>query len=91
MRADDITTLEAATDETLAQWLGDINAWRWPSELADEEPKEYVPGGRRGQIMNWITDKIGLKECLRYWNMENMPGAEFDRWYDNGMRHVQNK
>lgn len=90
MREDDLATLEAAPPAILAQWWCDLNRWRWPSDLADEEPKEHIPGGRRTQIMNWINEKIGMKECLRYWNRETMPGAEFDRWYDNGMRHVPN-
>lgn len=86
MTLDDVTTLEAQTNETLAKWWCELNAWDWPEGLSDEEPKTYSPNGRRGQIMNWISEKIGFKECLRHWNMETMPGVQFDDWFDNIMR-----
>lgn len=91
MRADDVAKLNSATNETLAQWWCELNNWGWPMIFADPEPAEYKPDDRRGQIMHWIVAKISRKECLRYWNRETMPGEEFDRWYDNGMRHATNK
>lgn len=29
-----------------------------------------------------IMQRIGLKECLREWNRELMPGALFDEWWE---------
>lgn len=85
MREDDIAILEAATDETLAQWWSEMNAYGWPGAFADPEPEKHIPGGRRTAIMCWIMDKIGLKECLRYWNRESMTSEVFDSWYDDGL------
>ena len=50
-------------------------------------------GGRNGNLMGWIENKIGIKECLRDWNKERMSNAKFDSWWDGhiSIRDANNK
>ncbi len=80
----DLQILYQQNDATLAKWWCELNIWRWPSVLPRPEPTQWIPipGGRRTEIMKWIVNKIGLKECLRKWNEITLPGKQFDIWYD---------
>lgn len=65
-----LKVLEAQDEETLAAWSCELNSWRWPSELPDPEPPEYIPGGLRSAVMDWIDAKIGNRAVLRYHNRD---------------------
>lgn len=62
----DLLVLAQQDMVTLASWWNLMNRWRWPAELAEEPPREYVPHGRRSQLMRWIEDAIGLRACFRH-------------------------
>lgn len=80
----DADAIAQADTKTLARWWCLLNRFEWPTEgLGAPEPQEYKKGSRRGQIMNAIMDRIGLKECLREWNADSMPGEAFDQWWSN--------
>lgn len=32
-------------------------------------------------IMNYIVNRIGMKECLREWNKDRMTNDEFEEWF----------
>lgn len=56
----------------------------WPAnwdEMTGEARQKFI-----WPIMCEIMKKIGLKECLREWNKERMPGKEFDDWWARGKR-----
>jgi hypothetical protein len=83
MNDQDKAAIEQADTATLAKWWCLLNKFEWPAHgLGTPEPAEYKPGSRRGQIMAAIMDRIGLRECLREWNAETMPGEAFDQWWD---------
>lgn len=80
----DADAIAQADTKTLARWWCLLNRFDWPMDgLGAPEPPEYTPGGRRGQIMGAIMDRIGPKECLREWNADSMPGEAFDQWWNN--------
>lgn len=93
MTESDIATLNQADAATLAKWWSELNRYGWPDAFLDPEPRyvwppvsivpePYVPHSRRAEMINWIMDKIGIKECLRVWNADTMPGKKFDDWFD---------
>ena len=54
---------------TLASWWGLMNCYEWPEDL----PQAAIPQGverYESKIMAWITEWIGHREVLRYWNCE---------------------
>lgn len=89
---DDIAILNSQSDETLIQWALDLNRWRWPEGLPDEEtPEQYQafmlreggPGvihSRRGAIMHWIEAKVSQKRILRAHNA-GMTDEEFEDFW----------
>ncbi len=72
----------SADESILAKWWCELNSWGWPAELGEPEP---VGGANplRSEIMANIVGRIGIKECLREWNRERLPGEAFDAWWDN--------
>lgn len=82
MTDDDIKILEAQTGDTLAIWWCQLNRLEWPDGLPHPEPETFKPGDRRGRLMCWIIDRIGMGECLREWNRATLPGAAFDEWWN---------
>ena len=78
----DIATLNQADTATLAKWWCELNRFGWPDAFLEPEPAKHVRHGRRSEMMNWIMDKIGIKECLREWNVDTRPGQKFDDWFD---------
>ena len=78
--------LDKAEAKQLAQWWCLLNRWRWPTEFGIPEDKNAKRPNKRSQIMNIIENSIGMKECLREWNIDSMPGKEFDIWWDRNNR-----
>jgi hypothetical protein len=71
--------LQEQDPRCLALWWCQINNGTWPKDLPDEaDPDDHA---RRWEIMCWISQKIGLKICLRMWNSENMSDEEFERFW----------
>lgn len=58
-----------------------LNRGEWQPELGpepdDHRERHKIIWPRMVQIMG----RIGIKECLREWNREEMPGAVFDEWW----------
>lgn len=79
----DKAILDEADTETLANWWCMLNRYEWPEELPNPEKAEYIPGGRRGRLMDHIQGRIGIKECLRSWNKDSKPGVVFDKWWES--------
>jgi hypothetical protein len=79
MLPSDLKTLQAASDRQLAEWYYEINRWRWPAELAPEEPdrtqheewKAAAPD-RRDDVAEWIRNRVGTKYLLMIWQTEKM-------------------
>ena len=82
----DVEILEQEDNLTLAQYWSELNHYDWPAKIPNPEPKKHEANSRRGEIMGWIMNKIGLKECLRDWNKERMPGEQFDLWWNTGLK-----
>lgn len=92
MTSEDHLVLAQQDMSTLGKWWVLLNRWDWPEELPDPEPSEYVPGGRRSELMGWITDAIGLRACLREWNRDCMSEDEFnDFWRGHFEGHQPSK
>jgi hypothetical protein len=84
MRQEDIEILQTQDESTLARWWCELNGWGWPEGLPDKENdvgKKWKPGGRRGQIMSWISSLIGAKACNREWNRERMTDEEHEAFW----------
>lgn len=75
---------------TLARWWNLINAYDWPEELENPEPRHYISGGRRGQLMRWIENSIGLRACIREHNMD-MPEEIFNSFWRGHFEGVQHE
>ena len=81
MDSNDRKVLATQSDSTLANWWSILNRHEWPDGLPNPETSKASVQGRRWEIMCLISDRIGLKECLRDWNKERLPGNDFDDWY----------
>ena len=81
----DIDLIKQQDNQTLASWWGLLNKWKWPEELPNPEPPEYIKNGRRGKIMSYIEKIIGLKACLQCWNINRMTKDEFEEFWRNGI------
>ena len=66
--------------KTLARWWCQFNRFKIPEDFPG--PKPATPPGGNWFIMQQIEDKIGLKECLREWNKDQMPGDKFDAYFE---------
>jgi hypothetical protein len=66
-----------------------LNRSEWPEEfinierpvfenMASEFKQRFI-----WELMSEAMDSIGIKECLREWNKETLPGESFDEWYGN--------
>lgn len=65
--------LAGPTRRELAEWWCELNSWRWPPRLPDEEPMEVrcsVHGSqsRRSALMAAIVTEIGKRTVLEVWN-----------------------
>lgn len=80
----DIRLLNTQSSKTLASWWCDLNRWGWPKELPNPEEPLYNFDSRRHLFICWIMEKITLKECLRYWNLDLMDNREFECWWNRG-------
>lgn len=73
-----------------------LNTWEWPEGFPD--PDDGCPslddwkilakdgGSRRSQLMCLIEGRLGIRELLRFGNVElrkAMTSKEFDDWWDN--------
>ena len=84
MTDEDRNALDGAPSLMLAEWWCRLNKGEWPTDglgQADPEVKPWRPNTRRDEIMNWISGRIGISECLREWNRETLPGDLFDAWW----------
>jgi hypothetical protein len=72
-----------------------LNIWEFPEELKAFEPKNWNGSkkiGRHSEVtpfMEYIQSTIGLKECLREWNKERIPGDHFDLWWEQNEAYVK--
>ncbi len=89
MNIDEIEAIVRGADNaTLAKWWCELNRWEWPTELGEPEP-QGTQNPKRSKIMNDIVDRVGIKECLREWNRERLPGEALDEWWENRERVLQ--
>jgi len=65
-----------------------LNRHEWPEELDSVKPIGFdtMPFEEK-HALSWVLmgeamDVIGLKECLREWNREKLPGEQFDAWWE---------
>lgn len=72
--------LQCQDQETLIRWFHVLNRFQWPNELPLPEEAKYISGGRRGQILEWIKNRIGHRTILRDHNKE-MTDAQFDDFW----------
>lgn len=92
----DLKILGFQTPLTLALWYEELNGWRWPPELGEEEPPKHereadglfhLETTKRNAIMKWISARITLKFLLRIHNSElgrgrsKMSDEEFETWW----------
>ena len=78
----DLNILNTTKHKTLIKWWEELNTWKWPQDLPGEEKPIYknVRKTRRGVIMDWIKNKVGLRNILRTHNAY-MTDKEFrDFW-----------
>lgn len=89
----DKKVLSAQNERTLAEWWSEINHWGWVKELGtpDPIPDPWRPDTRRGRIMEWIEQKIGMELILRVHNVHRrkaMTDDQFSEWWTmNQHRH----
>lgn len=91
MTPQDEAILAQQSMETLAEWWCQLNSWDWPEELPDPEPREYVRGGRRGEIMQWIDDGVGRRVISRTWNKSMTDEEHNDFWRGHFEGHKPSK
>lgn len=67
-----------------------FNKTGFPEILNDVKPEWYGNVKIAGKdhmfkinitIMKFIENKIGIKECLRFWNKDKMTNDEFENWW----------
>lgn len=78
--------LDKQDDQTLAEWYCQLNRWRWPKELPDEEPPRVFGRERndgrdiRWSVMEYIEARVGKILISRTWN-KDMTDAEFQSFH----------
>lgn len=89
---DGLGAVRSADNAAKARIWCALNKHEWPAELDDIKPNNWsgLPHMERQRI-SWelmceAEDAIGMKECLREWNREIMPGEQFDAWWRNECR-----
>lgn len=79
-------------DHTLAIWYSDLNTWKWPVELPNQESPfnkngDYSVSKRRDQIIKYIQNRVGHKYVSQIWNTEYredpMTMERFNTWWGN--------
>ena len=82
---DHVLLLASQDNRTLAEWWGTLNHWGWVDALGpfEPQPEPWTPHTLRGEVMGWIMEHIGFKECLRAWNVhkDRMTDEEFETWW----------
>lgn len=74
--------IATSNPDLIAQWYLTLNSWEWPDELLPAEPARYITGGRRTQLMDLITSRVGIRFLLRKHNHQ-MTDYEFNDWWEN--------
>ena len=78
--------LEAQDRITLAVWWCQLNEFKWPKDLPESDIRGWYRQDPRGwDVMAWIMERIGYKECLRVHNDETMTNEEFEAWWARGL------
>lgn len=83
-----LSAVQAADNGAKARIWCAFNRHDWPEELAAFKPADFdemKPEARHKlawRLMCEASDAIGMRECLREWNRDSMPGEQFDEWYD---------
>ena len=90
----DIATLERQDRQTLIDWEEQLNTLKWPDALAPEIILPISQDGtqqridqadcRRYALREWINDRIGHRELLRYHNivrLKSMNEEEFEDFW----------
>lgn len=65
---------------TLVLWWSELNTWKWPKQIPDEEPKEHHSEGRRRELMRYIGKIVGSKAISRVDNSD-MSDAKFEKFW----------
>ena len=89
---DGLGVVRSADNAAKARIWCALNKHEWPKELDSVKPSNWseLPHAEKQRI-SWelmceAEDAIGIKECLREWNRETIPGEQFDAWWSNGRR-----
>lgn len=79
-----LEVLAAQDDKTLAEWWCELNSWRWPEGLPNEQPAhlrmENHAHDQGWAVMCWIDAKIGAELISRTWN-KDMPDEVFESFW----------
>lgn len=92
----DNLVLNTAGHQTLAEWWCKLNVGELPEAFTTGFPAldattslvvrgpfaANVPSARLTSLLFEILNRITLKECLREWNKERLPGTLFDDWWE---------
>lgn len=82
-----IVTLTNQPEEVLSTYWCELNLARCPTKLENVRASSDT----MIKIMNWIVARVGIKVCLKEWNMsylgaDNKSEAEFEAWWRNSGR-----
>lgn len=84
----DLNIIDNMKDIELADMSCILNTWKWPKELLDPEPEEYIPNGLRVQLMKEIERRVGEKLINRRENKDRMNDAEHEEYWKSDMRKI---
>jgi len=85
---DALAIVESAENKTKIEIWCNLNRYHLPPELSSLFPEyesfpQYIKLDISMIIMAKINESVGIRECLREWNKDSLPGKAFDDWYDN--------
>lgn len=83
----DIEILNHQDNKTLTHWACELNDWKWPAEIPDEENPAIAISNtsRRMELIERITMRVGEKEIMRtHWERQRFDLSEFEEfWHVN--------
>jgi len=87
--AKDKKIMAGIDDIRLADMAVELNHWKWPSELPNEEAGDFIENGRRGQLMSYIDLKVGTKLVNRRANKDRMTDEEHEEFWNSNRNLLQ--
>ena len=93
MLNDLLEAIKSASPESKEKIWCALNKSKWPVEMEKLKPENFETLGDPDRhnliwrLMSEVSDAIGMKECLREWNRDDLPGDQFDEWW-NKSKHM---